>query len=98
MSDVIDLFGKPFKPTSLLISLMKATSFSEYNSQFVDNNCFERAVASYDYMSSFNRDSWRRAIEYINRDNAHVLKNGRFIVAHKFTNGQIQDWEPKDFP
>lgn len=97
MSDVIDLFGKQYKPAALLVSLMKATSFQEYNAQFVDNNCYERAVLNYDYMNSFNLDSWRRAIEYINRDNAQVLKNGRLIIAHKFTNGQIQDWSQKTF-
>jgi hypothetical protein len=97
MSEVIDLFGKPYKPAARIISLMKATSFQEYNEQFLDKNAFERAVLSNDYMNSFNRDSWRRAIEYLNRDNAQVLKNGNLIIAHKFPDGQVQDWSQKTF-
>lgn len=96
MSEVIDLFGKPYRRAPI-ISLMKATSFHEYNAQFIDKDAYEKAILSNDYMNSVNRDSWRRAIDYLNRDNAQVLKNGRLIIAHKFTNGQVQDWSQKTF-
>lgn len=70
-------------PKQFLISLQKAKSFEEYNNQFMDKDQIKQIIVGDIECSPFNTTSRQRANDYLNKDNAEVLRKNRILIAHK---------------
>ena len=86
-------------PKSLLISLLKARSFEEYNNQFIDPNYVKTIVINDDSNGAqlFNSTSKQGVTDYLNRDNAEVLHKNRIVIAHKISGENIYLWSKTAF-
>jgi hypothetical protein len=87
-------------PTTPLISLAKATSFAEYNNQFLPLHRQEKVftIKSTDDDEDHLNDTQRqRVLAYLNRDNAEVALKNRLIIAHKMPNGEVKQWSRTTF-